>query len=97
MGGPSGPYTQMERLTVYKEYADELIAKGKAYRCYCTKEELDAQRAALKAQRDPKAQFWHPGTCRKRTDAPAQPQRSCVCSCPRRGASGTSTRCSARS
>ena len=72
VGGPSGPYTQMERLTVYKEYADELIAKGKAYRCYCTKEELDAQRAALKA-RDPKAQFRYPGTCRKRTDAPAQP------------------------
>jgi glutamyl-tRNA synthetase len=72
VGGPSGPYTQMERLTVYKEYADLLIARGKAYRCYCSKEELDAQRAALKA-RDPKAQFRYPGTCRHRKAAPALP------------------------
>ena len=44
----------------------------KAYRCYCTKEELDAQREALKAK-DPKAQFRYPGTCRDRTDEPDQP------------------------
>jgi len=65
VGGAHGPYTQMERLAVYKEYAEKLIASRKAYRCYCTKEELDAQRAALKA-RDPKAQFRYPGTCRNR-------------------------------
>ena len=52
VGGAHGPYTQMERLAVYREFAERLIATGKAYRCYCTKEELDAQRAALKA-RDP--------------------------------------------
>ena len=72
VGGPHGPYTQMERLAIYKTEADKLIAAGKAYRCYCTKEELDAQRAALKA-RDPKAQFRYPGTCRARTDAPDLP------------------------
>lgn len=72
IGGARGPYTQMERLAVYREFAEKLIASGKAYRCYCTKEELDAQRAALKA-RDPKAQFRYPGTCRHRTDAPALP------------------------
>src|SRR5580693_3042063 len=72
VGGAHGPYTQMERLAVYRDFAEKLIASGKAYRCYCTKEELDAQRAALKA-RDPKAQFRYPGTCRHRTDAPALP------------------------
>jgi glutamyl-tRNA synthetase len=72
VGGAHGPYTQMERLGVYHEFAETLIGAGKAYRCYCTKEELDAQRAALKA-RDPKAQFRYPGTCRHRTDAPALP------------------------
>ncbi len=72
VGGAHGPYTQMERLAVYAQYAEKLIAGGKAYRCYCTKEELDAQRSALKA-RDPKAQFRYPGTCRHRTDAPALP------------------------
>jgi glutamyl-tRNA synthetase len=72
MGGPHGPYTQMERLPVYREHAEALIESGKAYRCYCTKEGLDAQRAALKA-RDPKASFTYPGTCRDRTDRPALP------------------------
>ncbi|HVH40775.1 MAG TPA: glutamate--tRNA ligase [Labilithrix sp.] len=69
VGGAHGPYTQMERLDLYKEYADKLIASGHAFRCYCTKEELDAQREALK-QKDPKAQFKYPGTCRNRTDQP---------------------------
>jgi glutamyl-tRNA synthetase len=69
VGGAFGPYTQMERLGIYKEHAEKLIAAGKAFRCYCTKEELDAQRQALKA-RDPKGAFKYPGTCRTRRDEP---------------------------
>jgi glutamyl-tRNA synthetase len=72
VGGAHGPYRQMERLAIYREHADKLVSARKAYRCYCTKEELDAQRAALKA-RDPKAQFRYPGTCRNRTDQPDKP------------------------
>jgi glutamyl-tRNA synthetase len=72
VGGAHGPYTQMERLRLYEEHAERLIVAGKAYRCYCTKEELDAARAALKA-RDPKAQFRYPGTCRTRKDQPDLP------------------------
>jgi len=63
VGGEHGPYTQMERLPLYREYAEKLIAQGKAYRCTCTKEMLEAQREALKAK-DPKANFKYPGTCR---------------------------------
>ena len=63
VGGASGPYRQMDRLPIYQEYAEKLIARGAAYRCTCTKEDLDAQREALKAQ-DPKANFRYPGTCR---------------------------------
>jgi len=63
LAGAYGPYTQMERLPIYKEYSERLIREGKAYRCTCTKEELDAARAALKAK-DPKASFSYPGTCR---------------------------------
>ncbi len=70
--GEYGPYTQMERLAIYKEYAERLIADKKAFRCYCTKEELDAQREALK-KKDPKAQFRYPGTCRDRADQPDRP------------------------
>ena len=71
-GGSYGPYKQMERLPLYKEHAERLISAGKAYRCYCTKEELDRQRAELKA-RDPKASFRYPGTCRHRHDQPDLP------------------------
>ena len=67
VGGSHGPYTQMERLPLYKEKANELVKAKKAFRCFCTKAELDAQREALKAK-DPKAQFKYPGTCRTRTD-----------------------------
>jgi glutamyl-tRNA synthetase len=69
VGGDCGPYTQMERLALYREYADKLVAAGKAYRCYSTKEELDAARDELR-KRDPKAQFKYPGTWRDRTDWP---------------------------
>ena len=72
VGGPNGPYQQMERLGIYKDFAERLIEKKRAYRCYCTKEELDLQRAALRAK-DPKAMFVYPGTCRNRTDRPEKP------------------------
>ena len=72
VGGPHDPYFQSERKARYAEVGEELVRRGKAYRCYCTKEELDAQREALKA-RDPKAQFVYPGTCRSRTAQPDLP------------------------
>jgi glutamyl-tRNA synthetase len=62
-GGDHGPYLQMERLSLYEKYADQLVEAGNAYRCTCTKEQLDAAREALKAK-DPKANFRYPGTCR---------------------------------
>src|SRR6202171_5077341 len=43
-GGPFGPYRQSERIDQYKQDAARLIAEGKAYRCYCTPQELDAER-----------------------------------------------------
>lgn len=39
--GENGPYIQSERLDIYKKYVDELIEKGYAYYCFCTKERLD--------------------------------------------------------
>jgi glutamyl-tRNA synthetase len=72
VGGSHGPYTQMDRLELYAEHARTLIREKKAYRCFCTREELEAQRVALKA-RDPKATFKYPGTCRNRTSEPDLP------------------------
>lgn len=72
VGGPFGSYFQSERKPLYRAATEKLIDEGKAYRCYCTKAELDAQREALKA-RDPKAAFVYPGTCRDRADRPDEP------------------------
>jgi glutamyl-tRNA synthetase len=72
VGGPHGSYFQSERKQLYRDAAEQLIAAGKAYRCYCTKEELDRQREALKLA-NPKAQFVYPGTCRDRRDQPDLP------------------------
>ncbi len=38
------PYRQMEKLDIYRKYAEELLAKGYAYECYCTQEELEEER-----------------------------------------------------
>jgi len=55
MDWDEGPFYQTQRIHLYREAAEELLAKGRAYRCYCTPEELDAKReAALKAGRKPK-------------------------------------------
>ena len=45
-----GPFYQMQRLARYQEVAEQLVNEGKAYRCYCTKEELDAMREAQRAR-----------------------------------------------
>lgn len=50
VGGPYGPYRQSERLPLYKKHADDLIATGHAYRCFCTAERLDELRRQQKAQ-----------------------------------------------
>ncbi|MDP6503001.1 MAG: glutamate--tRNA ligase family protein, partial [Planctomycetota bacterium] len=44
-GGAFGPYRQSERLDLYAKHVQDLIEKGNAYRCFCTKERLDEVRA----------------------------------------------------
>ena len=41
VGGPVGPYVQTERRPLYKEYAELLMEKGHAYRCFCEKSESE--------------------------------------------------------
>jgi len=56
-----GPFYQSEHFPVYAECVQQLLAEGKAYRCYCTAEELEAKRErALAEGRKPK----YDGTCR---------------------------------
>jgi nondiscriminating glutamyl-tRNA synthetase len=49
-GGEKGPYRQTERLSIYLDAAAELIKQGQAYYCYCTEEELEAERQACSAR-----------------------------------------------
>jgi glutamyl-tRNA synthetase len=51
--GPYGPYRQMQRLPLYAEAAERLLSADKAYPCYCTPEELAADRAAAEAAHRP--------------------------------------------
>ncbi|RMH00330.1 MAG: glutamate--tRNA ligase [Deltaproteobacteria bacterium] len=60
-GGAFGPYRQSERLARYRAYADRLLEAGKAYRCFCTRERLDALR---KEQMARKARLGYDGHCR---------------------------------
>src|SRR3979490_368200 len=52
-GGPYAPYRQSERVDLYREHAAKLLTEGKAYRCYCTPEELDAERKQAQAEKRP--------------------------------------------
>jgi len=65
---PFGPYFQTQRLHIYKEYADKLIASGHAYRSYETKEELAAAREAATAAGQKAFKYESPW--RDRTDGP---------------------------
>jgi nondiscriminating glutamyl-tRNA synthetase len=62
--GDRGPYRQSERVEVYRRYAQEFLAKGNAYRCYCTAEELEEKRRRLLAKGIPPR---YDGRCRHLT------------------------------
>jgi glutamyl-tRNA synthetase len=62
VGWDEEPIYQSDRLERYRARAEELVTAGKAYRCYCTVEELDAERSA--AERAGK-QWRYSGRCRR--------------------------------
>lgn len=53
MGGPYGPYRQSERLPIYQQYAQRLVADGHAYYCFCTPERLEEMRREQEARHEP--------------------------------------------
>ncbi len=50
IGGPYGPYRQSDRFPLYKEYAHQLIEAGRAYKCFCTPEDLEEMRQVASKQ-----------------------------------------------
>jgi len=69
VGGPYGPYRQSERLDIYREYSDRLIAAGHAYRCWCSPDRLDRIRTEAQARKEP---FKYDRFCVGKSDAERQ-------------------------
>lgn len=65
IGGENGPYRQSERQELYKEYVNLLLDNGKAYYCYCTKEEIEQER---KDQEMKKQAPRYSGRCKSLTE-----------------------------
>lgn len=65
-----GPVYQSDRLERYRSRANELVDAGKAYRCYCTVEELEAERAAVEAKDEA---YRYSGRCRAAGERPGAP------------------------
>jgi len=59
--GEFGPYTQSERLDLYKKYAEQLVEMGKAYYCFCTEERLNSLREEADILKRP---FMYDGHCK---------------------------------
>lgn len=57
-GGPAGPYQQSERVELYRRHAEDLVAQGKAYYCFCTPERLEELR---------RSGYGYDGHCRELT------------------------------
>ena len=65
VGGPFAPYRQSERAPLHRAAVDELVARGRAYLCFCTAEELAGHRSATAGGEV----LRYPGTCRELSDA----------------------------
>jgi nondiscriminating glutamyl-tRNA synthetase len=64
VGGPYGPYHQSERGALYPHHAQKLLDEDRAYYCFCSREQLDAERAAAVSAGRPAV---YAGTCRRLT------------------------------
>lgn len=66
VGGPYGPYRQSERKEIYREHAEILLKKGWAYKCFCTKDDLEAIRARQAATKSHQVGYFAAySPCRK--------------------------------
>ncbi len=66
VGGEYGPYTQSERFDIYPIYAQKLLDAGFAYECFCTPEELEAEKELATANKKP---YVYSKKCENLTEA----------------------------
>ncbi|MGD8554357.1 MAG: glutamate--tRNA ligase [Anaerolineales bacterium] len=62
VGGPYAPYRQSERTEIYQQHADELVARDRAYYCFCTPQRLEQVRKLQRKQKQPPR---YDGLCRR--------------------------------
>jgi glutamyl-tRNA synthetase len=72
IGGPHAPYRQSERVELYQEYADELVANGRAYHCFCTPERLTQVRQEQQKRKEPPR---YDGLCRSLSEREVNARR----------------------
>ena len=73
VGGPFAPYRQSDRTKIYQEHGERLLADGKAYLCFCSNEELEAERQKAIAEHRPQI---YSGNCRKLEPAESLKRRA---------------------
>ena len=66
VGGPYGPYTQSQRFDIYPKYAQKLLESGFAYECFCTPEELEAEKELATKNKKP---YVYSKKCENLTEA----------------------------
>ena len=71
--GGQGPYFQSERLEIYQEEAQKLLEKGQAYYCFCTAEELQAEKEKQRQMKQPPR---YSGRCRDLTPAEREKRKA---------------------
>ncbi|MBN1898306.1 MAG: glutamate--tRNA ligase [Spirochaetes bacterium] len=64
IGGPFGPYKQSERLMIYQSFIDQLLKENKAYKCYCSQDEINKKKVKAKKAKIP---YQYDRTCRHLT------------------------------
>lgn len=79
-GGPYGPYRQSERLPIYQEHAQRLVAMGHAYACWCSPDRLEQMRNDQRARGEPPRydRFCHGKTKEQRAQEPGFTERSVI-------------------
>ena len=98
VGGAAGPYRQTERLHLYQSYAKELLASGRAYYCFCSIAQLEAERQAAALEGRPaRCACRRLSRIRRRRASPRASVRRSASACRRNGTSSFRTSCAATS
>ncbi len=87
-GGDHGPYFQTQRKHLYAEYADKLIADGKAYRCYASKKEIHEARQAFEKEHGKGFKFQSPWRDRDASEGDPSAPHSIRFKAPKTGVTG---------